>query len=88
MRAFAVVMFVPLLLTACGPTARVEVPVTHPANPDAVESPVPVQPKTLAVGPTVLTISPPGSSTPVDDEHTHHLDHLDHVDHLDHKKEP
>lgn len=79
MRALAVVMFVPLLLTACGPTARVEVPVTHPANPDAVESPVPERPKTLAIGTSVFTTSPSSSGTLGDDEHAHHLDHLDHL---------
>lgn len=34
-------LLIPLLLVACGPTARVEVPTTHPANPQADESPVP-----------------------------------------------
>ena len=75
MRLRPIFVIVPVFLSACGPTARVEVPVAHPAHPDAVESPVPERSQTLVAGPSLLAI-PPLSPAAVDgDEHSHHHDH-------------
>ncbi len=74
MRPRALLFALPMLLTACGPTQRLEVPVTHPANADAAESPVPERSTTLAVNPQLQALPPltPPSAT---DEHEHHHSH-------------
>ena len=62
---------VTVTLAACGPTARVEVPVTHPANPDAAETPVPERSSTLAGGPQLQAI-PALPQPAAGNEHEHH----------------
>jgi hypothetical protein len=52
-------LLLPVLLVACGPTARVQVPPTHPASPQAEESPVPPASTTLH-GP-IAVLPPPAS---------------------------
>lgn len=39
-----------MLVVACGPTARVDLPPTHPAHANAEESPVPTPSAVLAIG--------------------------------------
>ena len=80
MRLRLVALVVPMFLASCGPTARVEVPVTHPAHPDATESPVPERSKTMAAGPSALAIPPLGPGAVDGDDHEHH--------HHDHAKDP
>lgn len=57
-----------MLVVACGPTARVEVPPTHPAHADAEESPVPSPSNTLAIG--LLPVGP--SPAPASHDHSQH----------------
>jgi hypothetical protein len=61
-------------LAACGPTARLEVPVTHPAHPDAAETPVPERSSTLVAGPQVQAV-PPLPQPSGAGEHEHHKQH-------------
>lgn len=62
-------------LVACGPTARLEVPLTHPAHPDAAETPVPERSNTLATGPQVHAVPPLPQQKSGADEHKHHQQH-------------
>ena len=71
MRLRLVLVVGPMFLAACGPMARVAVPVTHPAHPDANESPVPERSGTLATGPSLLAIPPQVPAAADGDGHHH-----------------
>ena len=57
-----------VLLVACGPTARVDLPPTHPAHADAEESPVPTPSSALAISVLPTDSSP----APADHDHAQH----------------
>lgn len=61
-------------LVACGPTARLEVPVTHPGNPAAAETPAPERSNTLASSPHLQAV-PPLPKPASGGEREHHHDH-------------
>lgn len=61
-------------LVACGPTARLEVPATHPGNPEAAETPAPERSSTLASGPHLQAV-PPLPKPASGGEHENHSDH-------------
>ena len=50
MQRFLPFLLVCMCVVACGPTARVDLPPTHPAHAPAEESPVPTPSAVLAIG--------------------------------------
>ncbi len=73
MRFYSWFFALPVLLISCGPTQRVDVPISHPAHPDAVESPVPERSSTLAFDPHPQEPSSLSSPSAADEpeHHTH-----------------